>query len=93
MMQNDIILISTASRALVLNSGVEVSPLRLRSRVEDLAFTRFDILRLVATIDPTHTAPLRVADKIGMNPEKQAVLRVGIVDAIVLEDLNKIGSP
>jgi len=40
----------------------------------DLAFTRFGIERLVATIDPTHTASLRVADKIGMSWERQAVL-------------------
>jgi len=40
----------------------------------DLAFTRFDIPRLVATIDPTHTASLRVADKIGMSSERQAVI-------------------
>jgi len=40
----------------------------------NLAFTRFGIERLVATIDPTHTASLRVADKIGMSWERQAVL-------------------
>jgi RimJ/RimL family protein N-acetyltransferase len=40
----------------------------------DLALYRFDILRLVATIDPAHTASLRVAHKVGMQLEKQAVL-------------------
>lgn len=40
----------------------------------DLAFTRFDIPRLVATIDPTNAPSIRVADKIGMRLEKEAVL-------------------
>ena len=40
----------------------------------DLAFTRFDIVRLVATIDPDHAASLRVATKIGMQRERTAVL-------------------
>lgn len=40
----------------------------------DLAFTRFDIPRLVATIDPAHAASLRVANKIGMQPDKETVL-------------------
>ncbi len=40
----------------------------------DLAFSRFDISRLVATIDPTNAPSLRVAEKIGMELENQAVL-------------------
>ena len=40
----------------------------------DLAFTRFDIPRLVATIDPTNAPSIRVAEKIGMRSEKEAVL-------------------
>lgn len=40
----------------------------------DLAFTRFAMSRLVATIDPSHTASLRVAEKIGMQLEKEASL-------------------
>ena len=39
----------------------------------DLAFTRFDIRRLVATIDADNAASLRVAEKIGMKFEKEAV--------------------
>lgn len=40
----------------------------------DLAFTRFDVLRLVATIDPLNAPSLSVADKIGMAFESEAVL-------------------
>ena len=40
----------------------------------DLAFTRFGIGRLIATIDRTHTASLRVATTIGMQPEREVVL-------------------
>ena len=40
----------------------------------DLAFTRFDIPRLVATIDPANAASVRVAEKIGMQLEKETVL-------------------
>lgn len=40
----------------------------------DLAFTRFAITRLVATIDPFHAASRRVANKIGMELENEAVL-------------------
>lgn len=40
----------------------------------DLAFTRFAVTRLVATIDPTNEASLRVAKKIGMRPERNARL-------------------
>ncbi len=40
----------------------------------DLAFARFDIPRLVATIDPKNGPSLRVADKIGMELESEAVL-------------------
>ena len=40
----------------------------------DLAFTRFDIPRLVATIHPANTASVRVAEKIGMQLEKETVL-------------------
>lgn len=36
----------------------------------DLAFARFGIVRLVATIDPVHEASLRVAAKVGMRPER-----------------------
>ena len=32
-----------------------------------------DISRLVATIDPGHAASLRVASKIGMQPEKESI--------------------
>lgn len=44
------------------------------SACRDLAFTRFSIDRLVATIDPAHTASLRVATKLGLQPERNAVL-------------------
>jgi RimJ/RimL family protein N-acetyltransferase len=40
----------------------------------DLAFSRFDIPRLVATIDLDNAPSLRVAHKIGMEPERDAVL-------------------
>ncbi len=40
----------------------------------DLAFGRYGIARLVATIDPAHTASSRVADKIGMSREREMVL-------------------
>lgn len=40
----------------------------------DLGFARFDIPRLVATIDPKNAPSLRVADKIGMELESEAVL-------------------
>jgi RimJ/RimL family protein N-acetyltransferase len=36
----------------------------------DLAFHRFGIERLVATIDPAHAASMRVASRIGMEQEK-----------------------
>lgn len=44
------------------------------SACRDLAFTRFDIERLVATIDPAHDASIRVATKIGMCREREALL-------------------
>ncbi|MDP9067999.1 MAG: GNAT family N-acetyltransferase [Actinomycetota bacterium] len=40
----------------------------------DLAFTRLDIPRLVALIDPDNPASIRVAAKIGMQLEKEAVV-------------------
>ena len=40
----------------------------------DLAFQRFGLPRVVATIDPVNAPSLRVAQKIGMQPEKGAVL-------------------
>lgn len=40
----------------------------------ELAFTRFDISRLVATIDPANPPSIRIATKIGMHLEKEAVL-------------------
>ncbi len=40
----------------------------------DLAFDRFGIGRLVATIDPAHDASLRVATKVGMRREREIVL-------------------
>lgn len=40
----------------------------------DLAFDRFGIGRLVATVDPAHEASRRVATKIGMRLEREAVL-------------------
>ena len=39
----------------------------------DLAFTRFDLGRLVGLIDPGNAASIRVAERIGMRPERQAV--------------------
>lgn len=40
----------------------------------DLAFTRFDIPRLVATIDRDNPPSISVASKIGMRREKEAVI-------------------
>lgn len=40
----------------------------------DLALHRLGVERLVATIDPAHGASLRVATKLGMRPERRAVL-------------------
>jgi ribosomal-protein-alanine N-acetyltransferase len=40
----------------------------------DLAFTRFDLQRLIALIAPQNIASRRVAEKIGMQPEKEMVL-------------------
>ncbi len=40
----------------------------------DFAFTTFKIPRLVAIIDPNNPASMRVADKIGMHLEKEAVV-------------------
>ena len=40
----------------------------------DLAFTRFEIPRLVATIDPANIASVKVAEKIGMQLENETVL-------------------
>jgi RimJ/RimL family protein N-acetyltransferase len=59
----------TAKR--VWNQGVAT---HAAEACRDLAFDRFDIQRLVATIDPAHEASLRVAAKIGMSPQKQTVL-------------------
>lgn len=44
------------------------------SACRDLAFDRFNIERLVATIDPTNAPSVRVAEKIGMLLERDAVL-------------------
>jgi RimJ/RimL family protein N-acetyltransferase len=40
----------------------------------DLAFGRFGLSRLVAVIHPDHIASRRVAEKIGMQPERTAVV-------------------
>lgn len=40
----------------------------------DLAFSRFAIPRLVATIDPDNAPSVRVAQKVGMQLEKETVL-------------------
>ena len=44
------------------------------SACRDLAFDRFNIERLVATIDPSNAPSVRVAEKIGMRFEREAVL-------------------
>jgi [ribosomal protein S5]-alanine N-acetyltransferase len=40
----------------------------------DLAFSRLGAERLIALIDPTNVASVRVAEKIGMRPEREAVV-------------------
>ena len=40
----------------------------------DLAFTRFEVARLVALIDPSNDPSRRVAEKIGMEFEREAAL-------------------
>jgi RimJ/RimL family protein N-acetyltransferase len=40
----------------------------------DLAFSRLGAERLIALIDPTNVASVRVAEKIGMGPEREAVV-------------------
>ena len=40
----------------------------------DMAFARFGLRRLIAVIAPEHGASLRVAEKIGMKPERETVL-------------------
>jgi ribosomal-protein-alanine N-acetyltransferase len=40
----------------------------------DLAFTRFNLQRLIGIIDPHNAASRRVAEKIGMRPERETVL-------------------
>lgn len=40
----------------------------------DFAFTRLEVSRLVAIIDPDNPASMRVANKIGMQLEKEAVV-------------------
>ena len=40
----------------------------------DLAFERLGAQRLIALIDPTNAASVRVAEKIGMQPEREAVV-------------------
>ena len=42
--------------------------------VRDLAFSRFELDRLIALIDPANVASVRVAEKIGMRVEKEAVV-------------------
>ena len=44
------------------------------SACRDLAFQRFGLQRLVATIDPVNAPSVRVAQKIGMKWEKKTVL-------------------
>ena len=44
------------------------------SACRDLAFDRFNIARLVATIDPTNFPSVKVAEKIEMQYERNAVL-------------------
>lgn len=39
----------------------------------DLAFSRFDLGRLIGEIDPANSASRRVAEKIGMRPERKVV--------------------
>ena len=40
----------------------------------DLAFSQLGAERLIALIDPTNVASVRVAEKIGMRPEREAVV-------------------
>ena len=40
----------------------------------DLAFSQLGEKRLIALIDPTNVASVRVAEKIGMQPEREAVV-------------------
>jgi len=40
----------------------------------DLAFDRFDIPRLIAIIHPQHIASRRVAENLGMHPERETLL-------------------
>jgi [ribosomal protein S5]-alanine N-acetyltransferase len=42
--------------------------------VRDFAFTTLGIKRLIAMIDPSNTASIRVAEKIGMRYEKEVML-------------------
>lgn len=43
--------------------------------VRDLAFSTLSIKRLIAIIDPSNTASIRVAEKIGMRYEKEVMLK------------------
>lgn len=40
----------------------------------DLAFSRFALERLIGVVDPKNVASIRVAEKIGMRPERKTVL-------------------
>ena len=44
------------------------------SAVRDYAFSELDQTRLVSLIDPTNTRSIRVAEKLGMNFEKEVLL-------------------
>lgn len=51
----------------VWNQGIATEA---ATAARDLAFRRFGVSRLVAIIHPSHNASRRVAEKIGMHPEK-----------------------
>ena len=53
------------------NQGVATEAARA---CRDLAFARLGLPRLIALIHPHHSASLRVAEKIGMRPERETVV-------------------
>ncbi len=55
----------------VWNKGVAT---HAATACRDFAFTRLDVPRLVAIIDPDNPASMRVANKIGMQLEKETVV-------------------
>jgi RimJ/RimL family protein N-acetyltransferase len=64
--------------------------------VRDLAFTRFGLSRLVATIHPDHLASRRVAENIGMHDERTTTLGDGyraVVYATERTDEDRRGTP